>query len=309
MSDYVRKPRAGAFDPGMTPTTDRAPATTVALRPSFNVVRLVRFSCQRMFPQETFLVGEFHKTLQANVPSMLRLDPHCVQQLSERIIRSVLWSALAPDPVPAIEAALQALGYDHHRQGFPRDGYLGLGHALLRAVRIVIDGGWSVELSSAWVAYYSWLAEQFQAGADAVQKQPGLGPDLADRPKWEVFGLHNKATDGPAVHRAPAEAHALDDVLAILQTRYFPHDARGMESICTRVMLQTGVDLRAPRPDQRMDLAVITDVYTILMIMGYPMTSLTPASSRSAQPASASITSKNPHRRRWLYPFRRWRNG
>lgn len=158
------------------------------------------------------------------------------------------------------------MGGDSHRQGFPRDGYLGVGHALLRSARTVSDSGWSSELSSAWVAYFSWLAEQLRAGADVAELTPAAGPPTP--------------AAGPG-----ARPGTLDDVLVGLRAQHFAADPRGLDAICTRVMLRTGADLRDPRPDQRADPAVLSDVMMILTIMGYAPSSAPPSAPPSVPPS------------------------
>jgi hemoglobin-like flavoprotein len=270
-----------------------------ARHPGPGVVRLVQFNCQRLFPQEVLLVDHFQGMLRDLVPEVRRLSAPDGRHLSEQIVRSVLWSALTQDPQPTIETTLRELGSDQHRQGLPDDGYLGVGHALLRSARTLTDSGWSSELSSAWVAYYSWLSGQFEAGAGAVLEQADPGTD-------------------PATGRPGGVAPvSLDEVLMDLRARYFPDDARGLESICTRVTLRTGADLRAPRPDQDTDPGVLADVLATLMIMGYSLSDPPRAPSRPAstvlvatgsphQPSTSTHrSSPGSQRRRWLHPFRR----
>jgi len=260
---------------------------------------LVQFNCQRLFPQEALLVDHFHEMLCDLVPGVRQLSAHDGRHLSEQIVRSVLWSALTQDPQPAIETALRALGSDQHRQGLPDDGYLGVGHALLRSARAVTESGWSSELSSAWVAYYSWLSGQFEAGVGAVLERVDPGADPAGAPPAWV---------------APA---SLDEVFVNLRDRYFPDDARSLESVCTRVALRTGADMRAPRPDQRTDPEMLADVLATLMIMGYSLSDPTQTLNRPVQTvvvatgsqllpaASTHRQGARPQRRRWFHPFRR----
>jgi hypothetical protein len=58
-------------------------------------------------------------------------------------------------------------------------------------------------------------------------------------------------------------------VLDLLRTRYFAGNERALGAIVTRVALRTGADLRAPRPDQRTNAAVIANVIAVLQVMGY----------------------------------------
>jgi hemoglobin-like flavoprotein len=243
--------------------------------PSLDVIRLVQFNCQRLFPQQALMVDHFHSMLRDLVPEIQRLTAVEDRQVSEQIVATVLWSALTQEPTAVIEHALNRLGQDNHSRGFPREGYLGVGHALLRSARTITDSGWSSELSSAWVAYYSWLADQLKTGADTAQEQACPNEDP---------------------HRGGGEASllSLDDVLTQLRNRYFADDDRGLESICTRVMLRTGADLYAPRPDQRQDAAVITDVLTALTIMGYVLSDLGGIPHRPPGPVMAPTTDPAP---------------
>jgi hypothetical protein len=62
---------------------------------------------------------------------------------------------------------------------------------------------------------------------------------------------------------------SIDDVLAQLRTTLASDLALG--PLCTRVMLRTGVNLRAPRPDQLRDAALVGKVISTLSEMGYPL--------------------------------------
>jgi len=61
----------------------------------------------------------------------------------------------------------------------------------------------------------------------------------------------------------------LDEVLDLLRSRYFLGNERSLGAVLTRVALRTGADLRAARPDQRADPAVVADVMAVLQVMGY----------------------------------------
>jgi hypothetical protein len=62
---------------------------------------------------------------------------------------------------------------------------------------------------------------------------------------------------------------SLEDVLVRLRRQVSSDLALG--PLCTRVMLRTGVNLRAPRPDQVRDGAVVGKVLTTLGEMGYAL--------------------------------------
>jgi hypothetical protein len=58
-------------------------------------------------------------------------------------------------------------------------------------------------------------------------------------------------------------------VLDLLRSSYFTGNERALGAIVTRVALRTGADLRAPRPDQHTNSAVIANVIAVLHGMGY----------------------------------------
>ncbi len=60
------------------------------------------------------------------------------------------------------------------------------------------------------------------------------------------------------------------DVLSGLKNQLGGDDP-SLGPICTRVMLRTGVDLRAPRPDQVSDPAPVGKVVAALSEMGFPL--------------------------------------
>lgn len=61
----------------------------------------------------------------------------------------------------------------------------------------------------------------------------------------------------------------MDDVLVALR-RHVSNDL-ALAPLCTRVMLRSGVNLRAPRADQQGDKALVGKVVGILSEMGYAL--------------------------------------
>lgn len=62
----------------------------------------------------------------------------------------------------------------------------------------------------------------------------------------------------------------LVDVLTGLERRLGGHGA-ALATICTRVALRTGVDLRSPRPEQVADAAIVRSVLAALSDLGFPL--------------------------------------
>jgi hemoglobin-like flavoprotein len=363
-------------------------AGTYASRPSSEVVAAVRSACQRLLARESEFVERFSGALLHLVPRLAEAAPDAGQSLAEGLGRAVLWAALTEDRVDVIEATFQNIGSDYAHQGFPQEGYHGVGHALLRAARDTYSAEWTSELSSGWVAFYGWLGAHLIAGARLADVPAAGEPDLfppqqapapepqpeaqqqtkrqprpePEKPAWQEPRWHEPAPLDPSSRREPgwASAHAgpdaaepggdsvgygahafgrpversasgegtgslaldrhdppvmastltapssaspsrspvdqaggrpgippgfepypgnagnpefgpqtLDDVLALLQSRFFSGNDRALGAILTRVALRTGADLRAPRPDQRDNPAVIANVLAVLQVMGY----------------------------------------
>jgi len=64
-------------------------------------------------------------------------------------------------------------------------------------------------------------------------------------------------------------AASLEEVIVALSRQV--HNDLALRPVCTRVMLRTGVNLRAPRPDQIGDKALLGKVVGTLSEMGYKL--------------------------------------
>lgn len=67
-----------------------------------------------------------------------------------------------------------------------------------------------------------------------------------------------------------ATVGSLTDVLTRLRQQLGSNEL-SLGPICTRVALRAGVDLRAPRPDQDRDPALVAAVVTALSEMGFAL--------------------------------------
>lgn len=257
-------------------------------RPTPEIARMVQLSCQRLATVQAEFADTFRSTLNETVPGMRKLSLADSAVLSARLADCVLWAALTQDSSGMVEATLQRVGADNYRRGFPDDAYLGVGRALLRSVRDSLGTSWDSRLGSAWVDYCRWLDTHLGLGAQ--QAQDGRATEAPD----------------PGTGASGAGARTLETIFQNLRSTYFAGDERSLGAICTRVMLRTGADLRAPRPDQVKDPAVIAHVLESLLLMGFapaPPTSVpigspgTPGPGRSAPDGGRERAA--PPRRRW----------
>lgn len=229
------------------------PATAGIGRPSAECLRNIQLSCQLLQRHEgRFVDAFFHKVLE-DVRWARELGPEQARPLCDGLARSVLWAGLSQDSDDLVGEAMREVGARYRQQGVPEQWYREFGKALLFAVRQMQPGEWGSLLSSDWVAYYLWLSEFIQAG------------ELATRP--------GEAAARPGPGAAGAGIQSLDDVVQLLRSRYFPDNDRALATICTRVALRTGTDLRNPRPDQNTDPVTISNVLSTLLVLGYSLQS------------------------------------
>lgn len=220
-----------------------AGSTAPALRPEPRTARLVQFCCQRLVGVEGEFAIAFRDELRRLTPGVPLLSTRSGDDFAYALAHCVLWAALTRDPVDVVEETVRAFAADQQGRGFADIAYAALGHALLRAARVTFPAGWNAELSSGLVSYALWLQPHLELGARCGEPPPG---------------------------DAPSRQHlmSLDLILDHLR-RYFSGQDRALNSVCTRVMLRTGADLRAPRPEQRFDPVVINEVLECLLLMGF----------------------------------------
>jgi hypothetical protein len=242
---------------------DLAAAVPYAPRPKPDSARQVQLCSQRLYAVEPEFAVAFHRALRELSPNVTGPATGPGGSLSGQLAHCVLWAALTHDPVEIVEGKVRDFAAHHHAQGFPDDAYSSIGHALLRSVRDILPAGWSSELSSSWISYALWLRPHLEAGARSAF--PGATPRAADLLPLEV-------------------------IFDILRTQFFPGQTRDLSAVCTRVMLRTGADLRNPRPDQRTDPQVISEVLENLLLMGYDPTSGRAGTNEGPPPDRAPTT-------------------
>ncbi len=88
----------------------------------------------------------------------------------QRTVQALLWAALTDEPAHVVAGAMRRLGAVNQVAGFPDSQYLGLAHALLRAVRELSDDDWSTTLGSAWISYFQWIQRQLMIGAQQAPR-------------------------------------------------------------------------------------------------------------------------------------------
>jgi len=176
-------------------------STGFSARPAQDVAEAIRVAGQRLFATEGAFVQRFSTSLVTLVPALEQLPDGQGRAMAEGLGRAVLWATLTDDPVDVVEATFQNIGSDYAQQGFPPEGYHGVGHALLRAARDSYTADWTSELSSGWVAFYGWLGAHLQGGARTAALPPAaLPPTPAPAPAWDdarAVGLRAPTAEVP----------------------------------------------------------------------------------------------------------------
>ncbi len=133
--------------------------------PDPRVLRVIRPSAARLTRLEDVFAEQLHyeiRSLIPDLPSDLSEDDWA---FCRRTVQALLWAALTDEPAHVVAGAVRRLGAVNELAGFPATQYLGLAHALLRAVRELADEDWSTTLGSAWISYFQWIQGHLMTGA------------------------------------------------------------------------------------------------------------------------------------------------
>ena len=137
------------------------------------VLRVIRPSAARLTQLEDVFTEQLQYEIGSLIPDLAEDD----WEFCQRTVQALLWAALTDEPAHVVAGALRRLGAVNQLAGFPDSQYLGLAHALLRAVRELTDDDWSTTLGSAWISYFQWIQRQLMIGAQQAPR-----PDPPPRP-------------------------------------------------------------------------------------------------------------------------------
>lgn len=166
------------------------PESTSIVPPDPGVLQVIRPSAGRLNRLEDAFTEQLHYEVVGLIPDLPSyLDGHD-WVFCQQTVGALLWSALTDEPSHVVAGALRRLGTVNRMAGFPEKQYLGLAHALLRAVRELAGDEWSTTLGSAWISYFQWVQVQLVAGAQqaprhtpqhaAPEPPPGAVPEPED---------------------------------------------------------------------------------------------------------------------------------
>ena len=139
------------------------------------VLRVIRPSAAQLTQLEDVFTEQLQYEIGSLIPDLAEDD----WAFCQRTVQALLWTARTDEPAQVVAGALRRLGAVNQVAGFPDSQYLGLAHALLRAVRELTDDDWSTTLGSAWISYFQWIQRHLTVGA---QQAPRPAPPPAPRP-------------------------------------------------------------------------------------------------------------------------------
>jgi hypothetical protein len=153
--------------------------------PDPRVLRVIRPSAARLTRLEDVFAEQLHyeiRSLIPDLPSDLSEDDWA---FCRRTVQALLWAALTDEPAQVVAGAVRRLGAVNELAGFPATQYLGLAHALLRAVRELAEEDWSTTLGSAWISYFQWIQGHLMTGARQAPRptRPSGPPPGAPQPE------------------------------------------------------------------------------------------------------------------------------
>jgi hypothetical protein len=145
--------------------SDPTQGTSIA-RPDPAVLRVIRPSAARLTQLEDVFTEQLQYEIGSLIPDLAEDD----WAFCQRTVQALLWSALTDEPAHVVAGALHRLGAVNQVAGFPDSQYLGLAHALLRAVRELTGDDWSTTLGSAWISYFQWIQRHLMIGAQQAPR-------------------------------------------------------------------------------------------------------------------------------------------
>jgi len=165
------QPQAELVQPQAQPAGPAAgpPPDPVPLSPA--VRRVIRATAGRLPGQDEAFARQLRHHALALIPDLAGQLVGDGWPLCERLIQVVRWVAETDAPPQAIASALRQAGAQDWREGFPITQYVNLAHALVRAVRDLIEADWTTSMGSAWIAYFLWIQPHLAAGAQEAAER------------------------------------------------------------------------------------------------------------------------------------------
>jgi hypothetical protein len=168
------------------------------------VLSLIRASAAGLAELEDSFVQQLHSGIVALMPEMAAGG----RALSERLVRSLLWTAMASQSPQVAGDTLRWVGARNRLEGFDEAHYADVARALVLAVRSVSGDAWDNSMGSAWISYFRWAQPYLLAGAEqAAAEQAVAERAAAQQTAARLEAARNAAAEAQAQARAQALEH------------------------------------------------------------------------------------------------------
>ena len=104
-----------------------------------------------------------------------------MRAICERMVQSLLWTALTDQPPHVVVETLGQVGAQNWYEGFPAAQYGNVAHALVQTVHYLSGNDWSASTGSAWISYFMWIEPHLLAGAQRAAAQQAAAERAAER--------------------------------------------------------------------------------------------------------------------------------
>ncbi len=131
----------------------------------FKQVQLVRTSFQAVQPQVDGLAADFYTRLFSYDPTLRSLFDDDLHEQERKFMTMLGLIIDYLDQPFKLYAILARLGDQHRRYGVLPAYYATIGRALIATMASAQSAGWTPDMEAAWLAVYSWVAGEMQAGA------------------------------------------------------------------------------------------------------------------------------------------------
>jgi hemoglobin-like flavoprotein len=123
-------------------------------------IKLVKQSWMSLRDVEPTLLGDvFYGRLFLQHPSLRTLFGPSLLDQYNKLVDTLNYSVARVDEPDALLVALRELGKRHEQYGIKPEHYAAVGSALLWTLQSALGSGWTVDVATAWAAFYQFLAD------------------------------------------------------------------------------------------------------------------------------------------------------
>jgi hypothetical protein len=141
-------------------------------------LQVIRQSAGRLARDPDAFIRQLHEDVTGLVPDSAAPDLD-MWMFCDRMVQSLLWAALADQPLYTVIDTLRQVGARNWYEGFPDAQYASLAHALVQTVHYLSGNAWSASTGSAWISYFMWIKPHLLAGAQLAAAQHAAAQQAA----------------------------------------------------------------------------------------------------------------------------------